>query len=68
MQFTEAQQDMDNAYFGGGPGVLVSGLIWILAGLVGVFHSAQFIYGAFIGGITEVIFAVVLIKQARVKG
>lgn len=30
-----AQQDMRNAYYDGGPGMLVSGLVWLLAACVG---------------------------------
>ena len=28
MKFEEAQKDMDFSYFGGGTGVLVSGMVW----------------------------------------
>jgi hypothetical protein len=34
MQFSEAQRDMRTAYVNGGVGVLVSGIIWIISGLV----------------------------------
>lgn len=34
MKFEEAQQDMNFSYFGGGTGVLVSGLVWCIAGVV----------------------------------
>ena len=34
MEFTEAQRDMRKAYVNGGIGVLVSGIVWVIAGLV----------------------------------
>jgi hypothetical protein len=51
MTFTEAQRDMDYAYFGGATGVLVSGLVWCAAGFIGLLHSTQAsMYALFIGG------------------
>ncbi len=41
MKFEEAQKDMHFSYFGGGTGVLVSGLVWCLAGLVALLYSNQ---------------------------
>ena len=41
MKFEEAQKDMNFSYFGGGTGVLVSGLIWCIAGLVALLSSNQ---------------------------
>ena len=41
MNFDLAQKDMNTAYFGGGAGVLVSGLIWCLAGITALLYSAQ---------------------------
>ncbi len=41
MTFEEAQKDMNVSYFGGGTGVLVSGLIWSIAGLVALLYSNQ---------------------------
>ncbi|MCW8109473.1 hypothetical protein OPS25_13260 [Alteromonas ponticola] len=41
MKFEDAQQDMNFSYFGGGTGVLVSGLIWCTAGLVALLYSNQ---------------------------
>ncbi|WP_394130516.1 DUF7010 family protein [Shewanella maritima] len=34
MTLQQAQQNMDHAYLGGGPGVLVSGLVWGIAAIV----------------------------------
>ncbi|CAM4021856.1 DUF7010 family protein [Pseudoalteromonas byunsanensis] len=39
MKFEEAQKDMNFSYFGGGTGVLVSGLVWCIAGFVALFYS-----------------------------
>ena len=41
MKFEDAQQNMNLAYFGGGTGVLVSGLVWCIAGFVALLHSNQ---------------------------
>ena len=41
MEFKAAQQDMRTGYFGGAPGMLVSGLVWLLAGVVGLLVSQQ---------------------------
>jgi hypothetical protein len=39
--FQAAQADMRQAYFSGAPGVLVSGLVWLTAGIVAVFGSEK---------------------------
>lgn len=41
MDFLEAQKDMRNAYLGGGSGVLISGIVWITAGIVAIYYSKQ---------------------------
>lgn len=41
MNFREAQQDMRKAYYGGGPGAFVSGIIWLTAGITAVFSTQQ---------------------------
>jgi len=41
MNIKEAQQDMQSSYLGGAPGALVSGSIWIIAGIVAVYSTAQ---------------------------
>jgi len=41
MRFEEAQKDMSFSYFGGGTGVLVSGLVWCIAGFVALLYSNQ---------------------------
>lgn len=39
MNFKDAQNNMDDAYFGGSTGVLVSGIIWCIAATVAVFST-----------------------------
>lgn len=46
-----AQQDLARAYAGGAPGVLVSGLVWLIAGTVWQLHGTSAAFAAlFIGG------------------
>jgi hypothetical protein len=48
---TAAQRDMRVAYLDGAPGVLVSGLVWAVAGCVAVWSTPQrAIWALFIGG------------------
>jgi hypothetical protein len=47
-----AQQDMRSAYLGGAPGVLVSGLVWAVAGCVATWISPQrAVWALFVGGV-----------------
>lgn len=49
---TAAQRDMRSAYLDGAPGVLVSGLVWAVAGCVAVWSSPQrAVWALFIGGV-----------------
>lgn len=41
MDIQEAQADMRDAYFGGAPGVFVSGIMWLSAGITSLFASPQ---------------------------
>ncbi|MBE0350936.1 DUF7010 family protein [Pseudoalteromonas lipolytica] len=41
MTFEDAQKDMNTSYCGGGTGVLASGVIWCLAGIVALKYSYQ---------------------------
>ncbi|HEX8443842.1 MAG TPA: hypothetical protein VF631_09370 [Allosphingosinicella sp.] len=51
MEFSAAQRDMVGAAIGGAPGVLVSGLVWLAAGVVWLRWDVAFAFGAlFIGG------------------
>ncbi|MDR6833798.1 MULTISPECIES: DUF7010 family protein [unclassified Sphingopyxis] len=48
---TVAQRDLAQAYAGGGPGVLVSGLVWLIAGAVWQLHGVNAAFAAlFFGG------------------
>lgn len=45
------QQDLARAYAGGAPGVLVSGLVWLIAGAVWQLHGTMAAFAAlFVGG------------------
>ncbi|MDB5906949.1 MAG: hypothetical protein JWP34_1063 [Massilia sp.] len=47
-----AQRDMRSAYLGGAPGVLVSGLVWAVAGCVATWISPErAVWALFVGGI-----------------
>jgi hypothetical protein len=39
LTLTQAQADMRSGYFNGAPGILVSGLVWLVSGLFAVFVS-----------------------------
>ena len=39
MNIQDAQSDLRQAYWGGGPGVLISGLVWLAAGMGAVAHT-----------------------------
>jgi hypothetical protein len=41
MTFEDAQKDMSYAYFGGGTGVLISGLVWCFAATVALLYTNQ---------------------------
>lgn len=48
---SEAQRDLSQAYAGGAPGVLVSGLVWLVAGVVWQSHGTMAAFAAlFFGG------------------
>ena len=48
---TAAQHDLSQAYAGGAPGVLVSGLVWLIAGIVWQLHGINAAFAAlFFGG------------------
>ena len=66
MKFEEAQQNMNFSYFGGGTGVLVSGLVWCIAGVVALLYSNQTsMLTLFIAGIAEVTFSLVIYNQSK---
>lgn len=41
MNFTEAQEDMRISYFGGGPGVLASGVVWLASGVTAILFTEK---------------------------
>ncbi len=41
MKFNDAQNNMNISYFGGGTGILVSGLVWCISGLVALLFTNQ---------------------------
>ncbi|MEM6806690.1 MAG: hypothetical protein AAF696_35140 [Bacteroidota bacterium] len=41
MNIQDAQKDMRQAYLGGGPGILISALVWLGAGTTSLFSTAQ---------------------------
>ena len=52
MSFKEFQKDMRIAYLGGGTGILVSGIVWLISGLAGMYLTKETsILTFFIGGI-----------------
>jgi hypothetical protein len=51
LSISAAQADMRRAYLCGAPGVLVSGIVWLIAGLVAVFVSEKYsVFALLIGG------------------
>ena len=51
MDFVEAQHDIRRAYLNGSTGVMASGVVWCLAGIVGVYYSPMSSMSTlFIGG------------------
>lgn len=69
MTFEEAQKDMNFSYFGGGTGVIVSGIVWTLAGFIGLFYSNQAsMLTLFIGGMFIHPLAILLSKTLQRPG
>lgn len=69
MEFRNAQKDMRIAYFGGGTGVIVSGLVWLAAGLVAWKGSAMTsMLVLFIGGMFIFPLGVLLDKLLKRSG
>lgn len=51
MNFIESQADMNSSYIGGATGVFASGLVWLVAGIIGtVVSEVASVYSLFIGG------------------
>ena len=69
MKFEEAQEDMRTSYFGGGPGALTSGLLWVAAGgtaLVSTTQISVFIF--FFGGMLIHPIGIILSKALKRSG
>jgi hypothetical protein len=63
LTLTEAQREMRAAYLGGGPGILVSGTVWFIAGCASLWHSPrQAVWTLFVGGMLIHPLAVLLLK------
>ena len=60
MQVVDAQSDMRDAYVAGGPGVLVSGLVWLAAGV------AVTIYASSVAGLLTLFVGGMLIHPASI--
>ncbi|XQW86728.1 DUF7010 family protein [Thalassotalea piscium] len=69
MKFEQAQKDMNDSYFGGGPGVFISGLVWCLAGFAALYSSNQFsMMTLFFGGMAIHPLSMVLSKMLKRSG
>ncbi|NJK43736.1 MAG: hypothetical protein HC933_05135 [Pleurocapsa sp. SU_196_0] len=69
MTIAEAQHDMRQAYFGGSPGVLASGLVWLASGVVALLVSpTSAVLTLFIGGMFIFPLSVLLCKAVGCSG
>lgn len=69
MDFKDAQQDMNFAYFGGGTGVLVSGVTWCTAGLFAIIYTDQIsMVALFFGGMLIHPLSILLAKLLKRTG
>jgi len=69
MSIEEAQKDMRNAYLGGGSGVLISGLVWLAAGILAIYTSKQTsLIVFFVGGMLIYPLEVVIDKLFKRSG
>jgi hypothetical protein len=67
--FAAAQREMRYAYLGGAPGMLVSAVVWLTAGLVNLRHTAQAsVWALFIGGMLIHPLSIVLTRAAGRPG
>ncbi|MDC2887714.1 DUF7010 family protein [Psychrosphaera algicola] len=69
MNFNDAQNDMDIAYFGGATGVLVSGIVWCIAASVALFSTDKnSMLTLFFGGMVIFPLSIVLAKLLQRSG
>lgn len=67
MEFDAAQRDLARAYANGAPGVLTSGVIWAIAGLVSMrLGSAPALLALFVGGMA-IVPSALLISRGLLK-
>lgn len=66
---TDAQQDMREAYYGGAPGVITSGMVWLAAALVSLVASPkEGIVALIVGGMLIFPISLVFCKLIGVSG
>lgn len=64
-----AQNDMKQAYYGGGPGMLASGLVWLTAGVVGLQLTVKAsVLTLFFGGMLIFPLAMLIAKLLKRSG
>lgn len=69
MTVTDAQQNMRRSYYGGAPGVVTSGLIWLIAGMVTVYSTPKYgIAALIIGGMFIFPLSILLCKLFGASG
>lgn len=69
MKFTEAQENMRKAYFGGGPGAFASGTVWLTAGITALISTKQIsVMVFFFGGMLIHPLGIVLSKALKRSG
>ena len=70
MHFKELQRDMRIAHLGGGTGIFISGMVWIISGICGIYFSKETsILIFFLGGMliypSSVIFSMFLKRTGK---
>lgn len=69
MRIEDAQKDMRTAYLDGGSGVLVSGIVWLVSGILAIYTTAQItILVFFFGGMLIHPLGIVLDKLFKRTG
>ena len=69
MDFMQSQKDMNSSYVGGSTGAMASGLVWVMAGIVGITISTiASMYTLFIGGMFIFPISVIFSKLLSASG
>lgn len=69
MEFKASQKDMNLSYYGGATGVLASGIIWLIAGIIGiVFSNTASMLTLYVGGTLIFPLSVLISKVLGRKG